>query len=99
MSSLSLSFRSVTRLVSSSTLALAAAACASPPPPAQTPVAKATPSVAPPPAPPADPLATPPPAGIAADKPFPSISHSKLDNGLELRVVTRKNYPIIELRL
>jgi predicted Zn-dependent peptidase len=25
--------------------------------------------------------------------------HEKLDNGLELRVVTRKNYPIIELRL
>ena len=99
MSSLSLSFRSVTRLISWSTLALAAAACASPPPPAQAPVAKATPSVTPPPAPPADPLASPPPAGIAADKPFPSISHSKLDNGLELRVVTRKNYPIIELRL
>jgi len=30
---------------------------------------------------------------------FPSIGHSRLDNGLELRVVTRKNYPIIELRL
>jgi len=30
---------------------------------------------------------------------FPSISHSRLDNGLELRVVTRKTYPIIELRL
>ncbi len=30
---------------------------------------------------------------------FPTISHSRLDNGLELRVVTRKTYPIIELRL
>ncbi len=49
--------------------------------------------------PPADPLSIPPPAGVAADKPFPSISHSRLDNGLELRVVPRKNYPIIELRL
>jgi len=99
MSSLSLSFRSVTRQVSLGALFVAAAACASPPPPAQAPVAKVAPPVAPPAAPPADPLATPPPAGVAADKPFPSISHSKLDNGLELRVVTRKNYPIIELRL
>jgi predicted Zn-dependent peptidase len=86
-------------LVSWSALSLAAAACASPPPPAQAPVAKAAPPVARPPAPPVDPLGTPPPAGIAADKPFPAINHSKLDNGLELRVVTRKNYPIIELRL
>jgi zinc protease len=99
VSSSSVSFRAVARLVSWSALALAAAACASPPPPAQAPVAKAAPPVAPPPAPPVDPLGTPPPAGIAADKPFPAISHSKLDNGLELRVVTRKNYPIIELRL
>jgi predicted Zn-dependent peptidase len=30
---------------------------------------------------------------------FPTIGHSRLENGLELRVVTRKNYPIIELRL
>jgi predicted Zn-dependent peptidase len=30
---------------------------------------------------------------------FPSISHSRLENGLELRVVTRRTYPIIELRL
>jgi len=30
---------------------------------------------------------------------FPAISHSRLDNGLELRVLTRKTYPIIELRL
>ena len=30
---------------------------------------------------------------------FPDISHSRLDNGLELRVLTRKTYPIIELRL
>jgi predicted Zn-dependent peptidase len=49
--------------------------------------------------PPTDPLANPPPAGVAPDVPFPAISHDKLDNGLELRVVTRKNYPIIELRL
>jgi len=30
---------------------------------------------------------------------FPAIGHSRLDNGLELRVVTRKTYPIVELRL
>ncbi|HEY2404504.1 MAG TPA: pitrilysin family protein, partial [Polyangiaceae bacterium] len=55
----------------------------------------------PPPAPAVaqDPLASPPAPGIAPDKPFPHIEHHRLDNGLELRVVTRKNYPIIELRL
>ncbi|HTA89547.1 MAG TPA: insulinase family protein, partial [Polyangiaceae bacterium] len=90
---------SITRFVSFGSLVLAAASCAAPPPVAKPPVA----AVAPPPPkatePPADPLATPPPASVAADKPFPAISHAKLDNGLDLRVVTRKNYPIIELRL
>ncbi len=46
-----------------------------------------------------DPLATPPAPGISSDDSFPSIAHSRLDNGLELRVVTRKTYPILELRL
>jgi zinc protease len=86
------------RFLGLGSLFFAAASCAAPPPPPKPPVA----TVAPPakaPEPPADPLASPPPAGIAADKPFPAISHAKLDNGLDLRVVTRKNYPIIELRL
>lgn len=48
---------------------------------------------------PLDPLASPPPATAAPDVPFPAINHDKLDNGLELRVVSRTNYPIIELRL
>ena len=96
MSSSSSSVRFVTRFVAQGTLALAAIGCAAPAPPAKAPpVATATPT----PEPPADPLATPPPAGVAVDKKFPAISHSRLDNGLELRVVTRKNYPIIELRL
>ncbi len=94
----SLSFRSLSRFSSIGALLLAAASCAAPPPPAQAPVAKAAPP-APPPAAPVDPLASPPPASMAADKPFPTINHARLDNGLELRVVTRKNYPIIELRL
>lgn len=46
-----------------------------------------------------DPVVAPPPDTTTPDVPFPSISHAKLDNGLELRVVTRKTYPIIELRL
>ena len=46
-----------------------------------------------------DPLVSPPPATLAPDVPFPTINHDKLENGLELRVVTRKTYPIIELRL
>ena len=87
----------MTRFIALTALTLAAVGCASTPPAvAPAAVASATPKAAPPPA---DPLATPPPAGIAADMKFPSIVHSRLENGLELRVVTRKNYPIIELRL
>ncbi len=89
----------VSRFVSLGSLVLAGASCAAPPPPPKPPVAAVAPPAPPAPQLPADPLATPPPAGIAADKPFPAISHAKLDNGLDLRVVTRKNYPIIELRL
>ena len=99
MSASFVSFRyPVARFVSIAALALAAANCAAPPPP-KPPVAAVVSPAPKPPEPPLDPLATPPPAGIAADKPFPAISHAKLDNGLDLRVVTRKNYPIIELRL
>ena len=86
----------MTRFIALGALTLAAIGCASTPPAAAPPVV-ASPA---PPAPPlADPLATPPPAGISADMKFPAIDHARLDNGLELRVVTRKNYPIIELRL
>ena len=93
----SCAWRGVARFVALHSFTLAAVACAATPPPASpAPVVSAPPA---PPAPLADPLSTPPPAGIVADKKFPAISHSKLDNGLELRVVTRKNYPIIELRL
>ncbi|HYQ00163.1 MAG TPA: pitrilysin family protein [Polyangiaceae bacterium] len=89
----------MTRFIALTTLTLAAIGCASTQP-AAAPPAVTTPAPAPPPpAPPVDPLASPPPAGIAADMKFPTISHSRLDNGLELRVVTRKTYPIIELRL
>src|SRR4051794_21897123 len=90
--------RSLTYFASVSALLLAAS-CAAPPPPAKAPVANAAPPAPAPPAPAADPLASPPPASAAADKPFPTITHARLDNGLEVRVVTRKNYPIIELRL
>jgi zinc protease len=51
------------------------------------------------PAPPADPLATPPAAGITPSLPFPSIVHRTLPNGLALRIVPRKSYPVVELRL
>jgi zinc protease len=87
----------MTRFIALGALTLAAIGCASTPPAAAPPVVAAAAPAAP--APPADPLADPPPAGIASDMKFPSIVHSRLDNGLELRVVTRKNYPIIELRL
>jgi zinc protease len=48
---------------------------------------------------PADPLATPPPAAALPDIAFPPIRHAVLDDGMELRVVPRKDLPIVELRL
>ncbi|HET7544207.1 MAG TPA: pitrilysin family protein [Polyangiaceae bacterium] len=90
---------SMTRFIAISALTLAAAGCAASTPAAAPPAVTAPPPARPAPAPPADPLATPPPAGIASDMKFPSISHSRLENGLELRVVTRRTQPIIELRL
>jgi zinc protease len=48
---------------------------------------------------PVDPLATPPRPSESPPVPFPSIIASKLDNGLGVRVVTRSNYPLVELRL
>ncbi len=47
----------------------------------------------------ADPLATPPPAAALPEVAFPAIRHAVLDDGMELRVVTRKDFPIVELRL
>lgn len=94
--------RSFTRALGCSALSLAALAatgCAAAPPPPATPAVATAAVPPPPPPPPADPLATPPPSGLAKDAKFPTIEHSRLDNGLELRVVTRKTYPIIELRL
>ena len=87
----------MTRFIALTALTLAAIGCASTP--AAAPVVAAPAPAPPAPAPPADPLASPPPASIASDMKFPTIGHSRLENGLELRVVTRKNYPIIELRL
>ena len=78
---------------------LVAAACApppsepkapSPPPPEKPlPVASA----------PSDPLADPPPAGITPSVPFPPVTHARLDNGLDLAVVSRRGFPVIDVRL
>ncbi len=91
--------RSRPQLIGLGLLPWLAVACAGPAQPAHAPLAKTAPPAPAPVAAAGDPLSTPPPAGVAVDKPFPSISHSRLDNGLELRIVPRKNYPIIELRL
>ncbi len=71
---------------------------ASPPPPAPAPAPQPSATQAAAPAPP-DPLATPPAPGIPPSLPFPTITHRSLPSGLELRVVPRKSYPIIEIRL
>src|SRR6187551_3241361 len=98
MNSAFASVQTMNRLISLGALTLAAVSCASTPA-AAPPVAASAAPAPPVTKAPADPLFTPPPAGIAADMKFPTISHSRLENGLELRVVTRKTYPIIELRL
>jgi predicted Zn-dependent peptidase len=49
--------------------------------------------------PPRDPLSEPPPSGITPSASFPSIARRTLSNGLQLAVVSRRNVPIVELRL
>jgi predicted Zn-dependent peptidase len=47
----------------------------------------------------AEALTTPPPAAALPQITFPAIRHAVLDDGMALRVVTRKDFPIVELRL
>jgi predicted Zn-dependent peptidase len=51
------------------------------------------------PTPPQDEFGRPPLASAAPEAPFPNITHAKLSNGHEQRVVPRKNYPLLEARL
>jgi zinc protease len=46
-----------------------------------------------------DPLANPPPPSAESETPFPAIHRGRLDNGLELRVVERAKYPLVQLTL
>lgn len=79
-------------------IALAGAiACASPKPATPPPGPPPTPVAVP--APPADPLAEAPPAGITPSTPFPAVTHRRLPNGLELAIVSRPAFPVVELRL
>jgi predicted Zn-dependent peptidase len=78
---------------------LLALGCASPaplPPPKAAPAA-----AAPPPAPVAapDPLAEAPTSVIRPSTPFPAITHKSLPGGLDLAIVPRRGFPVIELRL
>ena len=47
----------------------------------------------------ADPLAEPPPPGITPNLPFPNVIHRRLENGLALAIVPRRDFPTVELRL
>jgi predicted Zn-dependent peptidase len=76
--------------------ALLSAACGSPPPPAPI---EPLPAPTAAPAPAKDPLAEPPPSGITPSAAFPAIARRKLGNGLDLAVISRRNLPIVELRL
>ncbi len=46
-----------------------------------------------------DPMATPPPRGFSPATPFPAIAERDLDNGLALRVVTRRHLPVASVSL
>ncbi|HTQ02559.1 MAG TPA: pitrilysin family protein [Polyangiaceae bacterium] len=46
-----------------------------------------------------DPLAKPPPAGALPEPEFPASRHFVLDNGTALQVITRKDFPLVEVRL
>ncbi|MEO7032928.1 MAG: pitrilysin family protein [Polyangiaceae bacterium] len=81
-------------------LSLLTTHCATTTPATQSPLASAPKvAAAKPTATAPDPFASPPEGGAMSDTPFPSIEHARLGNGLELRTVTRKTYPIVELRL
>lgn len=84
-------------LISSLTLSVACGGN-KPEPQAPAPVASAT-APANAAEPPPDPLATAPAPGITPSLPFPAIVHRTLPNGLGLRIVPRKSYPVVELRL
>src|SRR3954471_6877475 len=77
-----------------------AAACAAPAPspPPRVPTAPAPQPSAPPVAS-ADPLAEAPTSPVRATVPFPSIVHRHLAGGLDLAVVPRPGFPVVELRL
>lgn len=57
------------------------------------------PTVAVAPAKTADPLAEPPASPIRPTTPFPNIVHRHLDGGLDLAIVPRPGFPVVELRL
>jgi zinc protease len=72
--------------------------------PAPAPAPRApTPALAPLPTPApvasADPLAEPPTSPVRPTTPFPSITHRRLSGGLELAIVPRTGFPVVELRL
>ena len=77
-----------------------AAACAAPvpSPPPRVPTAPAPPPSAPPVAT-ADPLAEAPSSPVRPTVPFPSIVHRHLTGGLDLAIVPRPGFPVVELRL
>jgi predicted Zn-dependent peptidase len=83
-------------------VALAAFAGCAAPAPAPAPRAPTPPPAPPPSAAPvasADPLAEPPSSPVRPTVPFPSIVHRHLAGGLDLAIVPRTGFPVIELRL
>jgi zinc protease len=82
------------------TLLLVLAGCSSAKPTAAPPVAP-VPAPSPPVAmaTPVEPMSEPPPSGFTPTTPFPPVTHRRLANGLELAVLARSTFPVVELRL
>jgi predicted Zn-dependent peptidase len=80
-------------------LALAAACAAKAPAPPRAPTPPPAPAASAAPAATADPLAEAPSSPVRPTVPFPSIVHRHLADGLDLAVVPRAGFPVVELRL
>jgi zinc protease len=73
--------------------------CASPAPLPPAKAAPPAPAAATPAASAPDPLSEAPTSPVRPSTPFPAITHRTLPGGLELAIVPRRGFPVIELRL
>jgi zinc protease len=80
-------------------LALLVTACSAPAPAPAPKAPTAPPAAVAPVAPARDPLSEPPSSPLRPTLPFPGIIHRNLSGGLDLAIVPRPGFPVVELRL